>query len=139
MEAGKNTSTVIPASRKRRRKGNRISLRGDSASRPKRRLMRNYFWISLFTLWEPSMGTSHRLPKPVSRKQLINRVTNNRNSTGMLRAVSILGWPQGTNRNIGGRRVSAYLMPDCCCIRKVLRPTISINVFRGFPWSQSKC
>jgi hypothetical protein len=27
MEAGKNTSTVIPASRKRRRKGNRISLR----------------------------------------------------------------------------------------------------------------
>jgi hypothetical protein len=33
MEAGKNTSTVIPASRKRRRKGNRISLRRDSASR----------------------------------------------------------------------------------------------------------
>jgi hypothetical protein len=28
------------------------------------------------------MGTSHRLPKPVSRKQLDNRVTNNRNSTG---------------------------------------------------------
>jgi hypothetical protein len=27
MEAGKNTSTVIPASRKRRRTGNRISLR----------------------------------------------------------------------------------------------------------------
>jgi hypothetical protein len=27
LEAGKNTSTVIPASRKRRRKGNRISLR----------------------------------------------------------------------------------------------------------------
>jgi hypothetical protein len=27
VEAGKNTSTVIPASRKRRRKGNRISLR----------------------------------------------------------------------------------------------------------------
>jgi hypothetical protein len=49
VEAGKNTSTVIPASRKRRRKGNRISLRSDSASRPKRRLMRTYFWISLFT------------------------------------------------------------------------------------------
>jgi hypothetical protein len=47
VEAGKNTSTVIPASRKRRRKGNRISLRSDSASRPKR-LMRTYFWISLF-------------------------------------------------------------------------------------------
>jgi hypothetical protein len=27
VEAGKNTSTVIPASRQRRRKGNRISLR----------------------------------------------------------------------------------------------------------------
>jgi hypothetical protein len=27
VEAGKNTSTVIPASRKRRQKGNRISLR----------------------------------------------------------------------------------------------------------------
>jgi hypothetical protein len=25
------------------------------------------------------------------------------------------------------------------CIRKVLRPTNSIKVFRGFPWSQSKC
>jgi hypothetical protein len=49
VEAGKNTSTVIPASRKRRRKGNRISLRWDSASRPKRRIMRTYFWISLFT------------------------------------------------------------------------------------------
>jgi hypothetical protein len=34
-------------------------------------------------VWEPSMGTSHRLPKPVSRKQLINRVTNNRNRTAI--------------------------------------------------------
>jgi hypothetical protein len=25
------------------------------------------------------------------------------------------------------------------CIRKVLRPTNSIKVFRGFPWSQSNC
>jgi hypothetical protein len=33
-------------------------------------------------LSEPSMETSQRLPKPVSKKQLINRVTNNRNSTG---------------------------------------------------------
>jgi hypothetical protein len=47
VEGGKNTSIVIPASRKRRRKGNRISLRWDSANRPKRRLMRTYFWISL--------------------------------------------------------------------------------------------
>jgi hypothetical protein len=49
VEAGKNTSNVIPASRKRQRKGNWISLRWDSASRPERRLMRTYFWISLFT------------------------------------------------------------------------------------------
>jgi hypothetical protein len=49
VEAGKNTSTVIPASRKRRRKGNRISFRWHSVSRLKRRLMRTYFWISLFT------------------------------------------------------------------------------------------
>jgi hypothetical protein len=49
VEAGKNTSIVIPESRKRRRKGNRISLRWDSANRPQRRLMRTYFWISLFT------------------------------------------------------------------------------------------
>jgi hypothetical protein len=25
------------------------------------------------------------------------------------------------------------------CILKVLRPANSITVFRGFPWSQSKC
>jgi hypothetical protein len=35
------------------------------------------------------------------------------------------------------------LMLDCwlevSCIRKVLRPANSIKVFRGFPWSQSKC
>jgi hypothetical protein len=33
-------------------------------------------------VWEPSTGTSHRLPKPVFRKQLNNRVTKNRNRTG---------------------------------------------------------
>jgi hypothetical protein len=27
-------------------------------------------------VWEPYTGTSHRLPKPVSKKQLDNRVTN---------------------------------------------------------------
>jgi hypothetical protein len=35
------------------------------------------------------------------------------------------------------------LMLDCwlevSCIPKVLRPANSIKVFRGFPWSQSKC
>jgi hypothetical protein len=35
-------------------------------------------------LWEPYTGTSHRLPKPVSKKQLDNRVTNKRNSTGIV-------------------------------------------------------
>jgi hypothetical protein len=58
VEAGKNTSTVIPVSRKGRRKGNRISLRGDSANRPKRRLMRTYFWISLFTSYMESQQIS---------------------------------------------------------------------------------
>jgi hypothetical protein len=57
VEAGKNTSTVIPASRKRRRKGNRISLRWDSA----RRLMRTYFWISLFTSYRITANSSQNL------------------------------------------------------------------------------
>jgi hypothetical protein len=30
---------------------------------------------SFFDLWEPSMGTSHRLPNPVSKEQLINIIT----------------------------------------------------------------
>jgi hypothetical protein len=33
-------------------------------------------------LWEPSMGTSHRLPKPVSKQQLV--VSNNHNNTGIV-------------------------------------------------------
>jgi hypothetical protein len=40
VEAGKNTSTVIPASRKMRKKRNPV-LSG-------KRLMRTYHWISLF-------------------------------------------------------------------------------------------
>jgi hypothetical protein len=47
VEAGKNTSTVIPVSRKKRQKGNPV-VSGETASRPKRRLMRTYHWISLF-------------------------------------------------------------------------------------------
>jgi hypothetical protein len=43
-------------------------------------------------IWEPSMGTSHRLPKPVSRKQLINRVTNNRNRTGNVTSRFYIGF-----------------------------------------------
>jgi hypothetical protein len=58
------------------------------------------------------MGTSHRLPKLVSRKQLINQVTNNHIAQEMLRAVSILGSPQGTNSNIGGRLVSQLDVHD---------------------------
>jgi hypothetical protein len=46
VEAGKNTSTVIPASRMRRQKGNPV-VSGESASRPKKRLMGTYHWISL--------------------------------------------------------------------------------------------
>jgi hypothetical protein len=46
VEAGKNTSTVIPASGKRRQKGKVVS--GETVSRPKKRLMRTYHWISLF-------------------------------------------------------------------------------------------
>jgi hypothetical protein len=38
------------------------------------------------------MGTSHTLPKPVSRKQLINQVTNNRNSTGNVRSRFYIGF-----------------------------------------------
>jgi hypothetical protein len=47
VEAGKNTSTGIPASCKRRQKANPV-VSGETASRPKRRLMRTYHWISLF-------------------------------------------------------------------------------------------
>jgi hypothetical protein len=47
VEAGKNTSTVIPASRKRQQKGIPV-VSGETASPPKRRLMRTYHWISLF-------------------------------------------------------------------------------------------
>jgi hypothetical protein len=47
VEAGKNTSTVMPASRKRRQKRNPV-VSGETASRPKRRLMRTYHWINLF-------------------------------------------------------------------------------------------
>jgi hypothetical protein len=39
-------------------------------------------------MWEPSMGTSHRLSKPVSKQQLDKQnypvVTNNRNNTGIV-------------------------------------------------------
>jgi hypothetical protein len=55
------TSTVIPASRKRRQKENRVSLRWDSASRPKRRLMKTYFWISLFMSYKNHSKLAYRI------------------------------------------------------------------------------
>jgi hypothetical protein len=54
---GKNTSTVIPASLKRRQKGNPV-VSGETASRPKRRLMRTYHWISLFKSYIESQQIS---------------------------------------------------------------------------------
>jgi hypothetical protein len=47
VEAGKNTPTAIPASRKRRQKGKPV-VSGEIASRPKRK---TYHWISLFKLY----------------------------------------------------------------------------------------
>jgi hypothetical protein len=41
VKAGENTSTVIPASCNRRQKGDAV-VSGETASRPKRRLMRTY-------------------------------------------------------------------------------------------------
>jgi hypothetical protein len=45
--------------------------------------------VNLIDVWEPYTGTSHRLPKPVSRKQLDNRVTE-RGRPGTLGILS--GW-----------------------------------------------
>jgi hypothetical protein len=48
VEAGKNTSTVIPASRKRRQKEKPV-VSGETLSADlRKRLMRTYQWISLF-------------------------------------------------------------------------------------------
>jgi hypothetical protein len=48
VEVGKNTSTVIPASCKRRQKGNPIVLGETLPADLRKRLMRTYHWISLF-------------------------------------------------------------------------------------------
>jgi hypothetical protein len=58
------------------------------------------------------MGTSHRLPKPVSRKHLDNRVANNRNSTGNVTSRFYIWFASETNRNICGRRVSQLDVHD---------------------------
>jgi hypothetical protein len=48
---------VIPASRKRRQKGNPV-VSGETASRYNRRLMRAYHWISLFKSYIESQQIS---------------------------------------------------------------------------------
>jgi hypothetical protein len=48
VEAGKNTSTIIPASCKRRQKGNPVVSGETVPADLRERLMRNYHWISLF-------------------------------------------------------------------------------------------
>jgi hypothetical protein len=48
VEAGKNTYTVIPASRKRRQKGNAIVSGETVPADLRKRIMRTYHWISLF-------------------------------------------------------------------------------------------
>jgi hypothetical protein len=60
VEAGKNTSTVIPASRKRRQEGNPVVL-AETASRHKGRLMRTYHWISLFKSYIESQQLAYRI------------------------------------------------------------------------------
>jgi hypothetical protein len=41
-------------------------------------------------MWEPSMGTSHRVPKPVSKQQKSKKATKKE----LLQAVCTLGTPQ---------------------------------------------
>jgi hypothetical protein len=48
VEASKNTSTVIPASRKRRQKGNPVVSGETVPADLRKRLMTTYYWISLF-------------------------------------------------------------------------------------------
>jgi hypothetical protein len=48
VEAGKNTSTEIPASRKRRQKGNPVVPGETAPADLRKRLMKTYHWISLF-------------------------------------------------------------------------------------------
>jgi hypothetical protein len=48
MEAGKITSTVIPASRKRRQKAKPVVSDETVPADLRKRIMRTYHWISLF-------------------------------------------------------------------------------------------
>jgi hypothetical protein len=58
VEADKNTSTVIPVSRKRRQKGNPV-VSGETVPADLRKmLMRTYHWISLFKAYIESQQIS---------------------------------------------------------------------------------
>jgi hypothetical protein len=48
VEAGKNNSTLIPASRKRQQKENPVVSGETVPADLRKRLMRTYHWISLF-------------------------------------------------------------------------------------------
>jgi hypothetical protein len=48
VEAGKNTFTVIPTSRKSRQKGNPVVSGETVPADLRKRLVRTYHWISLF-------------------------------------------------------------------------------------------
>jgi hypothetical protein len=48
VEAGKNTSTVVPASHKRRQKGNPVVSGETVPADLRKRLMRTHHWINLF-------------------------------------------------------------------------------------------
>jgi hypothetical protein len=58
VEVGKNTSTVIPASRKRRQKGNPVVSVETVPADLRKRLMRTYHWISLFKSYTESQQIS---------------------------------------------------------------------------------
>jgi hypothetical protein len=57
------------------------------------------------------MGTSHRLPKPVSRKQLINWVTNNRNSTGNVTSSFYIGFASRDQQKYRQKRSQSARCP----------------------------
>jgi hypothetical protein len=58
VEADKNTSTVIPASRKRQQKGNPVVSGETVPTDLRKRLRRPYHWISLFKSYIESQQIS---------------------------------------------------------------------------------
>jgi hypothetical protein len=58
VEARKNISTVIPASRKRRQKGNPLVSGETVPADLRKRLMSTYHWISLFRSYTESQQIS---------------------------------------------------------------------------------